>query len=247
MTVRRPSEWRDQSRFLVRDDSAAHRLAQRRKAQQILLERGALPNGLRMHPETLGAVMLEREKPEDAPSLDGPQDHRQMTQVLVPLVAHPVVVAQLGIELPRVRFEVGDGTGHGDLLGIVEERPVLSGLFEPLLHRTGVRGERLALTRLVTQRGELGERLLADGLDAIRPQRRGRKGMLLELHHLFHHRAVFGWNFRHEKLPALVLALLESGFFYRLAEVTDRAGAFARRTRGEWPRGRSHRGIRHEA
>src|SRR5919108_4447520 len=72
---------RDQSRFLVRDDSAAHRLAQRRKAQQILLERGTLAHGLGMHAETLRAVVLEREKPENTPPLDGAENHREMTQV----------------------------------------------------------------------------------------------------------------------------------------------------------------------
>src|SRR5919108_57286 len=79
---------RDQSRLLVRDDSAAHCLAQRRKAQQILLERSTLAHGLWMHPEPLGAVVLEGEKPQDTPPLDRAKNHCQMPEVLVPLIPH---------------------------------------------------------------------------------------------------------------------------------------------------------------
>jgi hypothetical protein len=71
------------------------------------------------------------------------------------------------------------------------------------------------------------ERLVADRLNAIRPERRRSERVLLEVHHLFHYRPVLGRNLRHENPPALVLTLLESGLPDSLVEITNRAGACA--------------------
>src|SRR5919108_527772 len=90
-----------------------------------------------------------------------------------------------------------------------------------------IEGEEAQGAPALDRAKEQGECLLADRFDAVGPERCGGERMLFEVHHLMHERAVLGWNVRDEKLPGLILAVLESRLIYTLAEVTHRAGAGA--------------------